>query len=56
MEQIIRETIDGEIAWNKARAEAGLPPAPYPFALKSNGAPVEPDGDKDEDKETKDEA
>jgi len=56
MEQIIRETIDGEIAWNKARAEAGLPPAPYPFAPKSNGAPVEPDGDKDEDKETKDEA
>jgi len=28
--QWIKERIEAEMAWNKARADAGLPPAPYP--------------------------
>jgi len=30
--QWIKERIEAEVAWNKARSDAGLPPAPYPCA------------------------
>jgi capsid protein len=41
--QRIRELIDGEMEWNKARADAGLPAMPYPPSMRPNAPQTEAD-------------
>jgi len=36
----IKELIDGELAWNKARKDNGLPPAEYPSGLSATTEPI----------------